>query len=80
MAPGRPGCWTWTGGLAYAPSQRDRPYGVLCVGGRRWAVRRLVYLLWGLKPALGRRTVGTTCGNSLCVNPAHLVRLDKRKR
>lgn len=48
------------------------------VDGAPLTVRRLVYTLYGNRPALGKYRVADTCGNRLCCNPAHLVRSTKR--
>jgi hypothetical protein len=73
------GCWVWLGPRAYGPRQKRSPYGYLQVGARRIQVRRLTYVLWGRRPPLRDYVLDSTCGNSLCVNPAHLVRSRRRK-
>lgn len=61
------GCWLWTQGLN---NRNGKPQA--CIGGRcqlvdRWLLRHLG------RPAPKQRPVTTTCGNRLCLNPAHLV-------
>ncbi len=87
------GCWLWQGSAAQVRRKgydrrrvvrgvklrRAAPaYPLLKTGGKAYNVRRLVYRLWGCKPPLRRATVRATCGNSLCVNPAHLVRGERQ--
>lgn len=87
------GCWVWVGTTLQSrrktydqrcivPSTRKRlrapAYPMLKVGGRQVNVRRLVYTLWQVRPLLQGATVRATCGNSLCVNPLHLVRGERR--
>ena len=68
------GCWIWTGARMYPPGHSNRPYGYLWISGRKLTVRRLVYTLAGNSPPLGNSRIGTRCGNSLCLNPDHLVK------
>ena len=70
----RSGCWIWTGACSYGRYPHDTPYGYLRVNRKHIQVRRLVYVLFGNQPPLRQYRVESTCGNSLCVNPEHLVR------
>ena len=70
----RSGCWLWTGACSYGRYPHDTPYGYLRVDRKHIQVRRLVYVLFGNQPPLRQYRVESTCGNSLCVNPDHLVR------
>lgn len=87
------GCWVWVSNTHHSyrktydqrrivPSTRRRlrapAYPMLKVGGKQVNVRRLVYTLWQLRPLLLGATVKATCGNSLCVNPLHLVRGERK--
>ncbi len=77
---GRGSCWIWTGATSWGPSLPRRPYGIFWIGGRLVVARRLAYSLFGKGPPLGDRQVDCTCRESLCVNPAHLIRSLRRKR
>ena len=72
-------CWVWYGAVTYNHLQPNRTYGYMMVEGRRVNVRRLTYYLYGKRPALGGYIVTSTCGNSLCVNPDHLERRERKK-
>lgn len=74
----RTGCLVWVGASVHDPGHPDNRYGVLSRRGKRWAVRRLWWELSGLGE-LGDDTVGSTCGNSLCCSPDHMVRVERRK-
>lgn len=68
------GCWIWTGAVAGAPPHKQ---GVMLWGGRQEYVSRILYEMEHGAIPYGRY-VTHTCGNSLCVNPAHLA-LDLRR-
>ncbi len=72
-------CWLWVGAKTNAPKQPDKPYGYMAIHGKRHTVRRLVYTVYCRKPDLGNKMVLSTCHNSLCVNPEHLIRGDRQK-
>lgn len=65
------GCWQWRG-------DRRRYGRLVCVTpkGKEVEVYRLAVLLSGVKIPAGSE-VHHTCRNRDCVNPAHLVVLDK---
>lgn len=67
------GCWLWGGAVV------SNRYPALKVGAKMLSVRRLVYDLWKLKPAMGNCTVRTTCLQDRCICPAHLVRSKRGK-
>lgn len=71
------GCWVWTGATCYVG--KGSKYGFMVIKYVRHNVRRLAYLVFGNKPALGRHTVDSSCKNSLCINPSHLVRSSRLK-
>lgn len=62
---GRGGCWVWQRATLSG-------YGVLRVGKTLLLARRVAYLAYRVKPALGGSVVRARCGNRLCVNPRHL--------
>lgn len=67
-------CWVWTGATSRANHRSARVYPYTTVDNRVQGVRPLVYKLWHLGPPLARgECVKDICGNSLCVNPAHLT-------
>ena len=70
------GCWEWQGNCAGKDRMR---YGFMWLSGRRVNVRRVVYVLWKLKPKLGDYAVASICRNPLCCNPEHLHRSKRRK-
>ena len=73
------GCWIWTG--ATVGNERRR-YGIISYQGRAVNVRRLVYTLTrsrSTRPLLEDYEIDSTCLNSLCINPDHLVRSRRRK-
>ena len=75
-----PNCWLWQGATAWTRSQPDKPYGVIVWEGQVCNVRRLAYQYLGVGlPKAGARTVDCLCGNSLCINPDHLIRGKQRK-
>lgn len=60
-------CWIWQQGTTNGyPSMKVKGCGCRLV-------RRIVVELDG-RPAQAREPVATTCGEALCVNPAHLAR------
>lgn len=65
------GCWTWTGALV---ESRRGVYGKVQYQGKTWRVHRLTFVLAGgeLKDPPHRWHVDHICGETLCVNPAHL--------
>lgn len=75
------GCWTWTGGAHRGGhSAQGGLYGRIRRGGHgpgtRWYVHRWVWFLFhGEIP--GGYEVHHDCGNSLCLNPAHLLCLEE---
>jgi len=58
-------CWEWLGGASH------------CYGMCRWEGRwqKAVRVIWGVVhgPVGPTHCVFHTCGNTMCVNPAHLV-------
>ena len=62
-------CWIWRGSFS---GSHGRKYPTSEVNGRRLNLRRAVYEVSGNQPSCRRRRVRVTCGNSLCLNPAHL--------
>lgn len=77
------GCWLWTG-VTILSAYKNK-YGVLWValvpGGtkKQRGARRLAYLAYRVQPSIGDRAIDVTCGNSLCINPEHLVPSCRRK-
>lgn len=62
------GCWIWQG---KARSGKQRSYGLATANGKRTRAHRAVYEeLVG--PIPGGHDLHHTCGEPLCVNPAHL--------
>jgi len=67
-------CWVWTG--AVARSRNEYPVITISLVLRKQTVlntRRLLYFLSGRQPGMGEGEIKSTCGNSLCVAPHHLV-------
>lgn len=71
-------CWLWTGAISES--------GHACVTGRdlngkqymKRAARIVMAMFWDFEP---RNDVVHVCGNTTCINPAHLqVRLDHHKQ
>lgn len=67
------GCWIW---VRHVDSDGMPRGSVDGQGGR--AVRRWVYACHHKTNPIGRRVIGTTCGESLCLRPDHLVARTKR--
>lgn len=61
-------CWIWRGSSTL--DGRGNSYGFVSLGGYRYLARRISYLLAKGEP---EGQVKALCGNSLCVNPEHLV-------
>ena len=72
---GEDGCWVWSGAVKECEKYRD--YGSFIFNGKRLLSHRLAYQLSTGKDA-GKKTVYQSCGNSLCINPKHLLLRDKR--
>ncbi len=65
---GQDECWLWTG---YTTKVRS-PQGSLTVNGKQVMAKQISWeLAFGPVPA--NHQVTTTCGESLCMNPAHLI-------
>lgn len=64
-------CWLWPGAKIH-----DTPYIAVVIDGRRVNVNAQKHVLrlagWALPP--GAR-VRESCGNTMCLNPAHLERI-----
>jgi hypothetical protein len=59
-------CWNWTGYFA-----NGCPY--VNHAGKVQAVRKVMSFLSGKQPMPGAKFFAASCGNSQCVNPAHVV-------
>ncbi len=61
-------CWPWLGG-----TNRGKPHFGLNDGGRKTSlsVRRIMWELQHGQEPPKRRDIEVTCGNTLCLNPAH---------
>ena len=70
------GCWVWYGHLEQARFHKHRTL-TMYYAGKKMPVTRLVYLLTHGSIKEGY-CVSHTCGNKLCLNPAHLTQDDKR--
>lgn len=64
-------CWLWPGAKVHGT-----PYIAVVIEGRRVNVNAQKHMLGlaGMKVPLGAR-VRETCGNAMCLNPAHLERI-----
>jgi hypothetical protein len=61
------GCWVWQGKTV------GKGYPVFKVNNVVSSVRRVSYVVFGRKPALGCQALWSKpCGNPRCVNPTHL--------
>ncbi len=65
VAKSEGGCWLWTG------TRHSEGYGLTGTKPQEYAHRYAYQLFLGQIPERGRVT--QTCGNRLCVNPAHLL-------
>lgn len=64
------GCWLWTA-ATNGHLGGGGPYGTFRLNGRLRPAHRVSFLMFrGAIPA--GHVVSHTCGNALCVNPAHL--------
>lgn len=77
------GCWEWSGAKRQGrwPTvglRRPDENGV--IKAYHFYVRHIVYWIkHGMRPPLGeKRTLGTTCGNALCVSPEHIKILSRK--
>lgn len=69
------GCWEWGGYTNNGDPAFAAPASLKCR-----MVRRAVYVAYGRRPRLTEDSgVRSTCGNSLCVNPMHLVRKHSKR-
>lgn len=63
-------CWMWTG--SQKKKKGDSAYGGFTFNGTTWRAHRYSYHLANPDEAIEYVPVHHKCGNSLCVNPAHL--------
>lgn len=85
------GCWIWKGSTAYTVrrGKKGKPYGIIYLRRKdspgwldkpqSFAVRRVIFRLYNSDVILGELVIESTCGNTLCLHPDHLVHILKRK-
>lgn len=64
-AGGESECWHWSG------SKDKKGYGQVSVNGKLKYVRRVLFELYE-RPIAEGKNLCNTCGDKLCINPAHM--------
>lgn len=66
-------CMTWTGPVYTLRKKNGDPIGYIGWNGKKTIVQRLSYMLAHRTGESQTPRLKITCGNSLCVNPDHIV-------
>lgn len=69
---GEENCWLWYGRLVQKEGATTKPYGKFNFGGRSMSVHRYSYEIANNVKLESHTPIHHTCGETLCVNPAHL--------
>lgn len=74
-------CWHWGGSIKRQTRAHGgvNTYGHLWHKRQQWLAHRLAYT-WLVRPLKRHEKLEHTCGNALCVHPAHLRPVASRKR